>query len=489
MEAASSTGNFVSEHAFNNFSNNNIRHSSVYITPSENTASNASDSRSDSRSDSSSNSNIKNSSVYAPPTGNTIANAASSSSSSSSNIKNSSVYSPQTGNSSVYAPPTGNTISNAANSSFSSSSNIKNSSVYTSATGNSSVYTPQTGNTSVYTPPTGNSSVYIPPGGNTTAKAAIATNQVNQAITSNMANQANTANANTDIHSQLTKLASTELKPQIITASANYKLSLFIIPEIPSNINIYDMRYVFAPKGWEESFHNPINEKDWIKINNKIEEDERLGYKILPKRELVFNAFRRPPHEIKVVIIGQDPYPDPLKAMGMSFSAPRGTPIPESLKKIYREIKDNAAKYPDLVSFIDLKQEHIHPDLTYWADQGVLLLNTALTVREKERDSHKGIWLGIVNRILITLLSANSNCIYVLWGGHAKSMSSCVSRSKYVLEASHPSPVNTRGGFLGCEHFSMINTILTKTLKQAPIDWNIYPPWELAKLGYVNLLK
>lgn len=284
----------------------------------------------------------------------------------------------------------------------------------------------------------------------------------------------------------------------------DFVLELVIRPSIPDNISINQLRWFYHPDGWEDCFRNPTNEKDWLEISSRIEQDEREGYDIFPRRDEIFNAFRCKPSDTKVVIIGQDPYPSLIKihqhdklvtrprAMGMAFSAPRGDVIPKSLSRMFYELQLNSSKYPDLVSFTNLNDKDLHPDLTYWADQGVLLLNTSLTVRydpnnpNDTRNSHKGLWLGVISRIITTIQTHNSNCIYVLWGAGAKTLSGTVRRSKYVLEAAHPSPVNTRGGFIGCEHFSKINDILINQLKKTPIDWNIYHPWELAERGYAQ---
>jgi uracil-DNA glycosylase len=219
------------------------------------------------------------------------------------------------------------------------------------------------------------------------------------------------------------------------------------------------------------------NEQDWhdVLLENKavfdevISKMEKLG-PYYPKEANVLAALRLCPLEtIKVVILGQDPYPgtnsgSPV-ANGIAFSTNKGVPVQASLKNIYKEIQQEypSFKIPD------------HGDLTKWCNQGVLLLNTALTYHpsQKEAALSQGLWLPIIDILLKTALKKNSECIFVCWGNHAKNfVSKYVKGAKNILTAAHPSPLSAHKGFFGCKHFTKINELLSKQSKTA-IDWSI----------------
>ncbi len=196
--------------------------------------------------------------------------------------------------------------------------------------------------------------------------------------------------------------------------------------------------------------------------------------KYFPSREMTFHAFEKCPlDKVRVVIIGQDPYPSPDrsgrdKAMGMSFSTPRGNAIPQSLKTIYGEIESSM---PD-------KGPFRHGDLTKWAEQGVLLLNKALTVTRGKAGSHLELWTGVLSEVISAVLSVRPKCIFVLWGRQAEQLTKDetfrIRDSPYNLVAGHPSPLNksTTFPFRNCGHFTKINSMLQK-MDEDPIDWNI----------------
>lgn len=183
----------------------------------------------------------------------------------------------------------------------------------------------------------------------------------------------------------------------------------------------------------------------------------------LPRDEFIFRAFHATPlPSLKIVIMGQDPYPKKGDAMGMSFSTWRDNKIPASLSNIYKELKE---EYKD-----EFKIPY-HGDLTEWANQGVLLLNKCLTVTENAPKSHGELWTPFINKVVRHILKHNPRVIFVLWGRQAQSMESILG-SATVLKAGHPSSRNLKGSFLGCGHFKQINEILIKEGKE-PINWQI----------------
>jgi uracil-DNA glycosylase len=177
---------------------------------------------------------------------------------------------------------------------------------------------------------------------------------------------------------------------------------------------------------------------------------------------LIFNAFWQTPfNKVKVVILGQDPYHNPGQAHGLSFSVPEGTPVPPSLQNIYKEIADDIGGTPPASG-----------DLTHWANQGVLLLNAALTVRQNEPASHAKIgWTAFTDAVITTLSEQREGLIFLLWGKFAQDKQQLIDETKHVvLKAAHPSPLSAYKGFLGCKHFSKVNEILVAR-GQSPIQW------------------
>ena len=199
-------------------------------------------------------------------------------------------------------------------------------------------------------------------------------------------------------------------------------------------------------------------------IENKLikENDKYNGeIAILPKKELIFNAFNYfDLNALKVIIIGQDPYINENQAMGLSFSIPKGIKLPPSLKNIYKCIEHTCKT----------KMDFNNGDLTGWAKQGVLLLNKTLTVFEKLSNSHKKIWKGFAEDLITYINNNTEGIIFVLWGNDAKSLNKYIDDDKhYILEHTHPSPL-ARKPFTECNHFIEINKILNKNNKNN-INW------------------
>ena len=212
---------------------------------------------------------------------------------------------------------------------------------------------------------------------------------------------------------------------------------------------------VFFEKEKEKAYFRKLEEFLVNEYKNKV---------IYPPRDLVFNAFSLCPlDKIKVVIIGQDPYHEPGQAMGLSFSVPSTCKVPPSLKNIYKEIEDDCNE-------IFFNKDG---DLTYLANQGVLLLNSILTVEQGKPLSHNiKEYEELYHNILKELDELDYPFVFMLWGGNAKKQSVYLKNPKHlVLCANHPSPLSAnRGGFFGCKHFSKANQFLTQNGIE-PIIW------------------
>ena len=181
----------------------------------------------------------------------------------------------------------------------------------------------------------------------------------------------------------------------------------------------------------------------------------------------IFTAFNTTPFDqVKVVIVGQDPYPGPTEAMGMSFSVHRGVKVPGSLKNIYKCIQTDKK--------LGIKPAN-HGDLTGWAVQGVFLLNAVLTVRKGSPNTHaKKGWETFTDEVIRLINENRTNVVFMLWGAFAQAKAAGVDKSKHlVLEACHPSPLSaSKGGFFTCGHFSRANEYLQEH-GQTPIDWTL----------------
>lgn len=216
-------------------------------------------------------------------------------------------------------------------------------------------------------------------------------------------------------------------------------------------------------ESWKELLREEFEKPYFAKIKEHLVRDKQAGKTIYPPGPMIFNAFNTTPvDQVKVVVIGQDPYHQPGQAMGLSFSVPRQVPVPASLRNIYKEInQDLGHPVPP------------HGDLTKWAEQGVFLLNAILTVERNNAGSHRNIgWHFFTDAVIRKLSDERDGLVFLLWGNFAKSKKPYIDEMKhYVLEAAHPSPL-ARTGFLGCRHFSRTNAILGEN-GRAPIDWTI----------------
>ncbi|XP_044968514.1 uracil-DNA glycosylase, mitochondrial [Hordeum vulgare subsp. vulgare] len=193
---------------------------------------------------------------------------------------------------------------------------------------------------------------------------------------------------------------------------------------------------------------------------------ERLHAKVpvYPPPHLVFHALHTTPfHDVKAVIIGQDPYHGPGQAMGLSFSVPEGIKIPSSLQNIFKELhKDVGCTIPS------------HGNLERWAVQGILMLNTVLTVREHQANSHaKKGWEQFTDAVIKTISQKKSGLVFILWGNSAQAKIRLIDETKHhILKSAHPSGLSANRGFFGCRHFSQTNEILER-LGLSTIDWQL----------------
>ena len=192
--------------------------------------------------------------------------------------------------------------------------------------------------------------------------------------------------------------------------------------------------------------------------------EEKKKHTLYPPGKLIFNAFQRTPFDrVKVVILGQDPYHGKGQAHGLCFSVPQGIPKPPSLVNIFKEL------HSDLGTPIPQ-----HGNLEKWADQGVLLINATLTVRDSQAGSHqKQGWETFTNRVIELVSQEKSGVVFLLWGRFAQAKESLIDGSKHlVLKAAHPSPLSAYNGFFGCQHFSRTNEYLENQGKTG-IDWTL----------------
>ena len=215
---------------------------------------------------------------------------------------------------------------------------------------------------------------------------------------------------------------------------------------------------------WEKELIEVFNSDFFIELTKNVR-NEYKKYKVFPQGKNIFNAFNLCPFdELKVVILGQDPYHGPGQAHGLSFSVEKDRKIPPSLRNIYKELSNDLnIPVPET------------GNLQLWANQGVLLLNRVLTVEATQANSHKGLgWENFTEAVIRVISEKLDNVVFILWGRAANAdCSALVNRNKHLLLSSvHPSPLSAHGGFFGCKHFSKTNEYLIKHNKQ-PIDWSI----------------
>lgn len=221
---------------------------------------------------------------------------------------------------------------------------------------------------------------------------------------------------------------------------------------------------------WQSIINQEKTKPYYEKLTQAIKSQRESGEVIYPNNNDVFNAFKTVDLlKVKVVILGQDPYHGcndngQPQAHGLAFSVPNGTKVPPSLVNIYKELTT------DIDGFIKPK----HGNLLSWAQQGVLLLNTVLTVKKAKAHSHAKLgWESFTDNIIEQLNKNNEGCVFLLWGSHAHKKGKNIDNNKHlVLAGPHPSPLSAYRGFFGCKHFSQTNAWLTNK-KLTPIDWTL----------------
>lgn len=214
---------------------------------------------------------------------------------------------------------------------------------------------------------------------------------------------------------------------------------------------------------WKSALADEFGKPYFASLVRFLHEEKASGKKIFPPGSQIFKAFELTPvSQVKVVILGQDPYHGFGQAHGLSFSVPDGIPAPPSLKNIFKEIETDLG--------ICMSG---YPNLEKWARQGVLLLNAVLTVRSGEAASHSKIgWQEFTDAVIKYISDNCEGVVFMLWGNFARTKRDLIDHSRHhVLEAAHPSPL-ARGAFFGCRHFSQANNLLIASGK-APIDWQL----------------
>jgi uracil-DNA glycosylase len=225
---------------------------------------------------------------------------------------------------------------------------------------------------------------------------------------------------------------------------------------MPTNVQIHE--------SWKTVLQPEFDKPYFKEIIRFLKTEKEAGKTIYPPGSLLFNAFNLTPLDaVKVVILGQDPYHGKGQAHGLSFSVLDAVKPPPSLANIYKELKADIGM--DIPS---------HGNLTSWAEQGVLLLNASLTVRDGEPMSHAKIgWAKFTNAVIEILSAQKEHIIFILWGKFAQEKKALINTdAHFVLQSAHPSPLSAHNGFWGCKHFSTTNEILAK-IKSVPIDWSL----------------
>ena len=220
------------------------------------------------------------------------------------------------------------------------------------------------------------------------------------------------------------------------------------------------------PDGWREQLKMEAEKPYFQQLTKFLRSEYQAGRSIFPRRERVLRALQAVDYpDVKVVILGQDPYHGEGQALGLSFAVPNAlVPKPPSLVNIFKEIESDLGKPID----------RSRSELTHWASQGVLLLNTVLTVRKGEAFSHRNQgWETLTDRIISLLNERKEPVVFLLWGSPARQKKNLITQPQHrILEAAHPSPLSAHKGFFGTRHFSKSNAILEKMGRQ-PIEWNV----------------
>lgn len=214
---------------------------------------------------------------------------------------------------------------------------------------------------------------------------------------------------------------------------------------------------------WDALLADEFQKEYYLKLREELAEEYHTAC-VYPEKENIFNALRYTAYrDVKVLLLGQDPYHGEGQAHGLAFSVQKGVPKPPSLKNMFKELEsDLGIKEPS------------HGCLSDWTKQGVLLLNTVLTVREGQPNSHKRLgWTLFTDKVISLLNQREDPVIFMLWGRNAVEKLPLITESRhFVLSCAHPSPLSANRGFFGCRHYSKVNEIL-KRIGKTPISWEI----------------
>lgn len=223
------------------------------------------------------------------------------------------------------------------------------------------------------------------------------------------------------------------------------------------------MSEIQLEESWKQALMGEFESPYMASLKSFLKEEYRVGKTIFPKGSEYFRALDLTPlDKVKVVILGQDPYHGDGQAHGLCFSVRPGVRVPPSLVNIYKEIEDDLGIRPPRHGFLE-----------HWAEQGVLLLNSVLTVERGLAASHQGRgWEKFTDRVIETVNGLDHPVVFMLWGSYAQKKAAFVDRRHLVLKAPHPSPLSAHRGFLGCRHFSKANAFLEQN-GLTPIDWSL----------------
>lgn len=241
---------------------------------------------------------------------------------------------------------------------------------------------------------------------------------------------------------------------------------------MPDQMNLFEAKVSYQAKAadvqidpsWKKVLAEEFTKPYFAEIKNLLKKEKEDGQRIYPPGPLIFNAFNLTPFDnVKVVVLGQDPYHGKGQAHGLCFSVPNGITPPPSLINIFKEIQTD----------LNITPPH-HGNLEAWAKRGVFLLNAMLTVRANQPASHQGIgWQQFTDKVIQTISDRKRNVVFMLWGKFAMSKSPLIDPLKHlILTAAHPSPYSASAGFFGCGHFSQANQYLQRN-GIPPIDWKL----------------
>lgn len=232
------------------------------------------------------------------------------------------------------------------------------------------------------------------------------------------------------------------------------------------NLGLWEDAKASLSASWQTAIGDEFEAPYMARLAQFLAAERAAGKRVFPDHGLTFAAFARTPlDQVKAVIVGQDPYHRPGQAMGLSFSVPPGVPVPPSLRNIHKELEaDIGVKPPG------------HGCLTAWADRGVLLLNTSLSVEEGRAGSHaRAGWSDFTDRVIAAVNARDTPVAFILWGGHAQKKAAMLDAGRHLVHRSeHPSPLAAYRGFFGSRPFSKVNDFLA-VRNTEPIDWTLPP--------------